>query len=124
MICLDTSSKKLEIGLAGAVAANECHVTVVYYDVLPQTKDDNSEYKRATKLANTSGATPVTICEAPTQAGAVRNIEYICVQNADTSAAVVTVRIDDGGTDYNQYAQSVATLKSLVYERGAGWQVL
>lgn len=124
MIVLDTTTKKLEVGLAGAVAANECHVTVVYYDVLPQAKNDSSEYKRAVSLAKTSGATPVAICAAPTRDGVVRCIEYICVQNADTSAAVVTVRIDDGGTDYNQYAQSVATLKSLVYERGAGWQVL
>lgn len=124
MIVLDTTTKKLEVGLAGAVAANECHVTVVFYDVPAQAKADASEYRRAVSLAKTAGATPVTICAAPTRDGVVRCVEYICVQNADTSAATVTVRIDDGGTDYNQYAQSVASNKSLVYQDGAGWLVI
>lgn len=124
MITLDTTARLLEVGLGGAVATTEPHVTVCYYDVPGQTKTDNSEYRRATTLSKTSGATPVTICAAPLANGVARNIEYICVHNADSGAVTVTVRVDEGGTDYNQYAQSVAAGKSLVYEDGQGWQVI
>jgi len=124
MITLDTTTKKLEIGLGGAVAATEPHVTVCYYDVPGQTKSDFSEYRRATKLSKTSGATPVTICEAPSQSGTTRGIVYLCVFNADSGSVTPTIRIDDGGTDYTQYGQALAAGKSLIYEHGAGWSVI
>ena len=124
MIYLDSATRKLEIGLAGAVATTEPHVTVSYYDVPPQTKQDNSEYRGATKLTKTSGATPVTICEAPAQNGTTRNIQYISVQNADSGAVTVTIRIDDGGTDYNQCVQQLAAGETLMFEREGGWQIL
>jgi hypothetical protein len=124
MIVLDTTTKKLEIGLAGAVATTEPHVTVCFYDVPAQTKNDNSEYAGGTTLSKTTGATAKTICAAPSIAGTTRKIMYICVFNADSASVTPTVRIDDGGTDYTQYSQALAAGKSLVYEDGQGWQVI
>jgi hypothetical protein len=124
VIVLDKTTRTLEIGLGGAVATAEPYVTVCYYDVPAQERVGYSEYQSATTLARTSGATPVTICAAPAVQGVVRNIRHICVQNADSGAVTVTIRIDDSGTDYPMYAQSLASTKTLVYEHGQGWQVI
>ena len=124
MIYLDSTSKKLEIGLGGAVATTEPHVTVCFYDVPSDTRQDYSEYRGGTKLTKTTGATAATICAAPPLAGTVRNIRHICVFNADSASVTPSIRIDDGGTDYTQYSQALAAGKSLVYEDGAGWQVI
>jgi hypothetical protein len=121
MIILDTTTKTLEIGLAGSVTTTEPHVTVCYYDTISQTKTDFSEPRRATKLTKTSGVTPVTICDAPTIIGAARCIFYICIHNADNTSATITVRIDDGGTDYRQYSHAVPAGHSLIYDSGNGW---
>lgn len=123
MIRLDRTTRKLEIILGGAAATTEPHVTVCFYDVNGQAKTDFSEYMGGTKLSKTTGGTLVSICDAPAQ-GTVRNITYICVQNLDSGAVTVTVRIDDNGTKYNQYSQSLAQNKSLVYEHGQGWSVV
>jgi hypothetical protein len=124
VIVLDKTTRTLEIGLGGAVAAIEPYVTVCYYDVPAQDRVGFGEYQSATTLSRTSGATPVTICAAPAVQGVVRNVRYVCVQNADSGSVTVTIRIDDGGTDYPQYAQALASTKTLVYEHGQGWQVL
>lgn len=124
MIRLDATTRKLEIGLAGAVTTTEPHVTVTFYDVPGETKSDYSEYRGGTKLTKTSGATPVTICDAPVQNGTVRNIDYICVHNADSVAATVTIRIDEATTDYNLVKTVLAVGETLIYEREGGWQIL
>lgn len=124
MIYLDSTTKKLEIALAGSVSSTEPHVVVCYYDVPATAKQDYGEYKGGTTVKKTSGASPVTICEAPSVPNVTRNIAFVSVQNADNATAVATIRVDDGGTDYYLMSQTMAAGKSLVYDDGNGWQVL
>lgn len=125
MIRLSSTDMSLEVLLGGAAAATEPYVTCSYYDVPAIAKvDDFTEPRGVTAMSRTTGATHVTACAAPTVAGTVRNIDYLCIQNADSGAVTVTVRINNGGTRYPQYSQSLASGKSLVFERGAGWMVL
>jgi len=118
------SSDSLQIVLGGAVATVQPHVTVSCYDVPNQTKEDSSEYRGTTFLSKTNNTTAVAICAAPPIVGTVRNIDYICVFNADSAAVTPTVRINVGTTTFTQYSQALAAGKSLVYEHGAGWQVI
>lgn len=124
MIPLDKTTRKLQVVLAGAVTTNELHVTVAYYDVAAQTKSGTEEYRRVISTALTTGATAVDVCDAPSTNNTVRNIVYVAINNADTVSATPTVQIDDAGTDYRQIAKALTAGQSLVYEHGAGWQVL
>jgi hypothetical protein len=119
-----SSSVALEIVLGGTVATTQPHVTVSCYDVPNQTKEDSSEYRGTTFLSKTNNTTAVSICVAPPIVGTVRNIDYVCLFNADSASVTPTIRLNDGATTFTQYSQSVAAGKSLVYEHGAGWQVL
>jgi hypothetical protein len=124
MISLDKTTRTLQAVLVGAVTTNELHVTVCYYDVTAQTKEDNSEYRRAMKLTKTTGTTPVVICTAPSANGTARNVDYISVQNADTVSSTVTIQVDDGGTTYNQCSQALSAGETLIYEHEGGWQII
>jgi hypothetical protein len=125
MIRLSSTEMSLEVVLGAAVAATEPYVTCSYYDIPAIAKvDDFTEPRGVTSLSRTTGATPVTACAAPTVAGTIRNIDYLCIQNADSGAVTVTVRINNGASSHPQYSQSLASGKSLVYQRGAGWMVL
>ena len=124
MISLDKTTRKLQVVLAGAITTNQLHVTVSYYDVAAQTKSGTEEYRRLVSTNVTASATPVDVCDAPSTNNTVRNIVYLCVHNADTVSATPTVQIDDASTTYKQMSKALTAGQSLVYEHGAGWQVL
>jgi hypothetical protein len=124
VIYLDSITKKLEIVLGGAVATNQPHVTVCFYDVPSQIDPRAGERLGGVSLNKTNNASAVTICAAPPIAGTTRNIRYICIYNADSGSVTPSIQIDDGGTDYIQYSQALAAGKSLVYEDSQGWLVL
>jgi len=123
MIRLDTTTKKLEIKLGGAHTTTAPKVTVTYYDVRSVEKLDNSEYRHTSTNTTTNGSTDVTICAAPAQVGTTRNIDGIMVYNADSVNATVTIKFDDGGTEYPIINKTLSSAQSLFYEHGAGWQV-
>lgn len=123
MIPLDTTTRKLQAFLAGAPAATNPTVTVVFYDVPAQTKMDTSEYRRAPQFTVLAGTAETDICAAPAQ-GTVRNIEYICVYNADSAGVVVTVCVDDNGTNRIQVVMALATTESAVWTSQSGWNVV
>lgn len=118
-IVLDSASRKLEAVLA---AAGTIPVTVNYIDIIPQSKNDFSLYKPATKFTNTDGTTAVTICEAPSQ-GVVRVINYINVYNSDAGSETVNIQIDDNGTDYRQVQITLATTEAAVWTPESGWNI-
>lgn len=123
MIRLDSTTRKLEVILAGAKTTVDAKVTVSYYDVPAQTKNDFSEYRGVTQVATTNGAADVTICNAPT-GNAVRNVDTIQVHNADTANITATVKMDDGGTETPLVKQTLTTGQTLMYEHGSGWKIL
>lgn len=117
MIRLTTTTQKLQIILAGAITTNQLPVSVAYSD------DTGSAYTGGVQLALTNSATAVDICAAPLVVGYVRDIDYVNVQNADTAAATVTIRISDSGTLYTQFKVLLAVGDQLSYVHGIGWRV-
>lgn len=120
MIILDTSSRSLEVDLAGAVTTNELPCIVCFKD-----KVDNSVQpeKGATQLTTTAGTTDTVICAAP-RAGVSREILYVNIFNRDTVAATVIVRLEVGSGTWTLQSQTLQVNEALVYEHGMGWQVV
>lgn len=121
---LKDTTTTLEILLDAPVTADELDVTVAFINsfIRPfpnevQTKvsadDGNQE-------AETDGTTPVTILDAP-ENSYKREVSFASVYNADTVAAIVTIRYSTPRTIVRCEIQSGETL---VYARGHGWYVL
>lgn len=117
MIRLDTTTRKLQAVLAGAITTNQLACTVCYSD------DNGTTYVGGTQLTNTNSATAVDICDAP-GASTVRDIDYLSIRNRDTAAATVTVMLDDNATDYEIVKATLAVGDQLVYTHGDGWRVI
>lgn len=124
MIYLDKTTRKLQMVLAGAVAANQLQCVVYLHDVWAQSKTWNEDYKGAIQVSTSNNTTDVDICNAPGVNGTTRDVSHISIYNADTGNVTVTVKMDDGGTEHILVKQQLLTTESLVYEHGMGWQVL
>lgn len=113
---LDTTAKKLQVLLAGAVTTNELPVVVAYSELdaaggtLTPSASDTA----------TSGATPVDILAAPA-ASKQRVVDYLSVHNRDTASATVTIQMDVSGTARILKKATLAAGEALVYTRGSGW---
>ena len=123
MIALDFTTRKLQAFLASSAATTNPTVTVIYYDVLAQTKGDYSDYRRAPQFTVLVDTTETDICAAPAQ-GVVRHIEEIQVYNADTATVTVTVCVDDAGTNRILVKQALLTTETLQYQHGIGWSII
>lgn len=115
MLRLDTTTRKLQALLGGAVTANQLPVIVSYSD------KTTTAYNGGSQLSTTNGATPVDICSAPA-ASTVRDIDTIVIRNADTAAATITVRYNDNGTTYDLVKTTLAVGDALFYTHGSGWK--
>ena len=122
MIRLPKSTTKLEFKLDAA--GTDVIANVFYYDVKARTKPDNSEYQGSWQGTASAGTTETTICSAPAD-NVVRNIDTIQIYNGNAATKIVTVQIDDGGTNTILLVKSLTTGQNLIYDAGgAGWQVL
>lgn len=122
MIRLSKTTTKLQFKLDAAGA--DVIANVFYYDVKARTKGDNSEYQGAWVSTPSDGTNDVDICGAPAT-NVIRNIDTIQVYNGNAATRVVTIKIDDGGTDKILLVKSLTTGQNLIYDAGgAGWQVL
>lgn len=122
MYYLDKPGKKMEIVLAGAVTANQLEITAHYFWHLPQ--ETTTLRRGADKNTTSNNTTDVTIVDAPVLQGHIVNVHSITIHNKDTAPATPTVKIDDNGTESILMKQAIGTGESLVYEDGAGWQLL
>lgn len=116
MIRLDKTTRKLQAVMAGAKNTTEPSVTVSFFD----ENVTGLRTKGATQIATLNDTTDVDICAAPPQ-NFVRNIDTINVFNPDAVAQVVTIKIDDNGTDTKQITQTLQPNGTLQYEHGYGW---
>jgi hypothetical protein len=109
-----TKDTKLQVVLAGAVAANECPIVVEF-------EEGASDVRRVTRTADsiTTGATAVdvlTVSDAP------KRIKSFSFYNADTSSVVVTVRFyNANGTTRVVRKQTLLTLEGLHWNEAQGW---
>lgn len=119
MIRLDTTTRKLQVVMAGAKTTTQPTCFVSFYD----ENNEGLDTKGASQVANFNDTTDVDVCAAPRQ-NFVRNIDTICISNIDTAAAVITVKIDDGGSDSIIQKKSVPAGSNLNYSDGQGWSLL
>lgn len=117
MLILDTTTKSLEVKLAGAVSANELPVTAHYTDIT------TTLYTPGSNDTQTNGATAVTIVAAP-GASTQRHVESISVYNADTAAATVTIQLNNNSTLRIITKVTLQAGEQLFYEDGMGWQII
>lgn len=119
MIRLDSSTMKLEAVLGGAVAANQPEAHVCFFDKNISGEDTKGAMQR-TALNNT---TDVTICSAPQQ-NYVRNIDSVSIYNKDTATVAVTVKTDNGTTEFIMVKKSLGAGESLQYTKHNGWFIV
>ena len=119
MIVLDSATTVLQTVLAGSVSANQPESVVAFKDENQQGEDTKYAAKRIALNSNTD----VTICAAPQQ-NFVRNIETISIYNKDTASVTVTVKTDDGSTEFIIVKQILLAGETLAYEHLGGWQIV
>jgi hypothetical protein len=122
LIALDSTTLKLQAVLAGAVATTQPDVHVWFYDVPATKKDSFEDYRPAMKRTATNSTTDVDICSAPSVDNTTRVIQSIAIHNKDTASVTITIKTDDGTTEYTAFKATLATLECATYEDGLGWQ--
>lgn len=118
MIILDTTSKTLEVVLAGAVTTNELPFDSSYAD-LAQVNFAMTGLGANDGVSN--GATAVTVVAAPA-AGTSRQVKYLSVMNKDTVAATVTVQLNNAASLRQLVTRTLEPGETLQYLDG--WSVL
>lgn len=116
MIILDTTTRKLQIKLAGAVTTNELQWTTSYVDITATT------FTAGSNNGVTAGATP-TDCVASPATSTQRQVKFITVQNADTVTATVTIIYNDNGTARTLWKGTLAVGDNLQYADGEGFRI-
>ncbi len=116
---LDTTLK-LEIVLAGAVAANQVEVHVSYLD---WNNKSGTQALPAFFRTASNNTTDVTILAAPT-GNPIREILNIHIYNKDTASVTVTVKTDDGTTERIVVKQQLLTTETLSWTKDAGWFII
>ncbi len=122
-IAVDTTTKSIQVFLGAAKTTNDCQFNVVYHDVAARSKQDFHAEKYSHGHGVTNGTTEVEILAVPPNY-TTRNISHLSVHNADTVAQTVNVVVDVGGTNRVLMKKQLAANETLIYEEGAGWQVL
>jgi hypothetical protein len=118
MIILDSTTESLEILLGGAVATNQLPFTVSFADhnaAAPSFTPGSTD-------GQTNGATAVTLVASPA-ASVQRQVKRINIYNADTATALVTIRLNNGGTFRTQFIVSILAGERIEYEDSVGFRV-
>jgi hypothetical protein len=116
-VILDATTRKIQIVLAAAVAANQLPVVANYVDTTATATTPGSQN------AASNSMTAVDVVAAPA-ASTQRIVQSMSIQNADTANATVTVRYNDNGTTRDMVKVLLNPGQSLVYTARSGWQVV
>ena len=114
------SSIRLEAVLSGAKTTNDMQTHVDYTTWTTQ----GVETKPLPSRGATNGVTDVTLLDKTTTQGEVRDIKFASLYNKDTVSSTVTVKTDDGTNEREIVRVTLATLETLIYEKGGGWYVI
>jgi hypothetical protein len=114
---LDAITKKLEIVLGGAVAANQLPFQCEWVD------NTASAATPGTNGGLTNSATPVDLVGVP-GGSTQRIVRYINIFNADTSPVTVTVRFNDNATLRTLKTVALAVGDTLTWGVEEGWEVV
>jgi hypothetical protein len=114
MIVLDTTTKKLQVVLGGAITTNQLQCVASWRDRTSTT------FVAGATEANTNSGTDVDLVAAPA-ASTQRLIDFVNIYNRDTVSATVTVKIDISGTEYILWKGTLVPDEVLQYIDGTGW---
>jgi len=112
MIILDSTTKKLEVVLSGAVATNQLPIVASYVEENSTTHALNALAENDTATNNT---TAVVAVAAPAS-GFTRQVKSLTIYNADTAAVIVTVRYNNNATTRVLCTTTLAVGDTLQYE--------
>lgn len=118
MIILDSTTESLEILLAGAITTSQLPFTASY-------ADHNAAAPSFTPISSdgqTNGTTAVTLVPSPV-ASVQRQVKRLNVYNADTAAATVTIRLNNGGTFRIQRVITLLPGEVIEYEDSRGFTI-
>ena len=111
---------RLEAVLGGAVSANQPEVHVDYVDYNVRSEATLPSYFRVAL----NSTTDVTILAAPVVPNQRREVVRLNVYNKDTATIVLTIKTDNGTTEFIQFKQSLLTLQTFCWEKGVGAYVI
>ena len=114
MLVLDTTTKKVQVALASAVAATQLDFFASWRDVTTTT------YGPGSNDGITNNSTDVDMIVAPA-ASTQRVIDFISLFNKDTAFAVPTIKIDISGTERTLWKGRLNTGEMVTYTDGVGW---
>lgn len=114
---LDTTTRSIELVLAGAVTTNPLKITTAWVDMTATTTTPGAT------TASSNNTTAVTIVAAPA-ASTQRKVSEITIFNADTVSATVTVRLNDNSTLYGIVTIAVPAGYTLFFTDVEGWKVI
>lgn len=120
MLSLDTTTKSLEIKLAGAVGTTELPFVASYVDI-NQSSFAMSSWSETDGVTN--GATAVVISGAAVPATTTRKLIYLSIVNVDTAAATVTVQVNNSGTKRISFKVTLQVGDQLAFTDAGGWVV-
>lgn len=117
MIVLDGNTEILQLVLSGSVTTNQLQWTSSWGELnasaITTYDGTHGESNNTTDVAMVTGVSSRQLA-----------IKSLTVYNRDTVAATVTIKKDVSGTEYILFRGTLQTGEHLVYEDGAGFQVL
>ena len=117
MLRLDSTLRKIEILLGGAVSSTQLTFVACWSDATA------AAYTGGSSLGSTNNSTAVTVVGAPVS-GTVRDVDYLSVINLDSATATVTLRYNDNGSLYNIVTIALPVGNHLIYTHAEGWRVV
>ena len=118
---LDTTTRKLEVLLAGTVSTTACPVVVCYRDENRNAPQNLGAVPSATQAITVSSVTVSTFLSAPSVNTIVRVPERISFKNSDTGTVIPTFRLNDNSTTYPFWSPTLLTGESAFYEEHKGF---
>ena len=114
---LDSTTRSIELVLAGAVTANPLKITTAFVEMTATATTPGAT------TASSNNTTAVTIVAAPA-ASTQRKVSSVTIFNADTTSATVTVRYNDNSTLYGIVTIAVPAGYTLFWTDVEGWKVI
>ena len=116
MIILSNTTDNLQVVLGGTVTANQLQCVASWRDIT------TTDYTAGRTVTNTNNTTDVNLVPAPA-ASTQRVIDFLSVYNNDTADAVVTIKLDDNGTEYIIWKDVLSGGDAVRYIEGSGFNV-
>ena len=114
MLVLDTTTKKVQVALASAVAATQPDFFASWRDIT------TTVYTPGSNDGVTNNSTDVDVIGAP-GASTQRVVDFISLFNKDTAFATPTIKLDVSGVERTLWKGRLNPGEMVTYTDGVGW---